>query len=235
MSKPAEPSLIQNKVQLLNANRARRSLDLVVKMSWGLILQICVIIALSLHCSLLAWSIALRTQELHTRPRVLKQRWLEERIGSSFLNVFQTVLTRTVVESSQPPPAEHVLGSKGSYHLQLVRCDLDFPFDQGACSSLAPCTSVIRVLCQTLEPIAFIVHPCLQPLQKMLLLPFPVRQTAHENWPELCRRSRPVPQIMIFVFPAFTLSPFSSIDSILVKSLLTHSSRDSAMITRSSA
>ena len=40
----------------------------------------------------------------------------------------------------------------------------------------------------------------------MLLLPTPVRQTAHGNSSELCRRSRPVSQIMIFVFPAFTLS-----------------------------
>ena len=52
---------------------------------------------------------------------------------------------------------------------------------------------------------------------------------------EFCRRSRPVQQIMIFVFPAFTLSPFFSIASFQVKSLLTHSSSDSAMITRSSA
>ena len=29
---------------------------------------------------------------------------------------------------------------------------------------------------------------------------------AHENSPELCSRSRPVPQIMIVVFPAFTQS-----------------------------
>ena len=69
----------------------------------------------------------------------------------------------------------------------------------------------------------------------MLLLPTPVRQTVHGNSPELCKRSRPVPQIMIFVFPAFTLSPFSSIASFQVKSLLTQSLSDSAMITWSSA
>ena len=51
----------------------------------------------------------------------------------------------------------------------------------------------------------------------------------------LCRRSSPVPQIMIFVFPAITLSPFFSIASFQVKSLLTHSSSDSVMITKSSA
>ena len=65
----------------------------------------------------------------------------------------------------------------------------------------------------------------------MLLLPTPVRQTAHGNLPELCRRSSTIPQIMIFVFPAFTLSPFSSIASFQVKSLLTHSSSDSVMVT----
>ena len=69
----------------------------------------------------------------------------------------------------------------------------------------------------------FLCTQCLQPLQKMLLLPTPVRQTAHGNSPELCRRSSPEPQIMIFVFPAFTLSPFFSIAFFQVKSLLTHS------------
>ena len=93
---------------------------------------------------------------------------------------------------------------------------------QGACSSLATCTSVIRVLCQELEPTAFFTHPVLA--AKMLLLPTTVPQPVQENWPELCRRSRPVPQIMIFFFPAFSLSPFSSIASFQVKSLLTHSS-----------
>ena len=69
----------------------------------------------------------------------------------------------------------------------------------------------------------------------MLLLPTQVWQTAHGNSPELCRRSRPNPHIMIFIFPAFTPSPFSSIASFQVKSLLTHSSSNSVMITRSSA
>ena len=93
------------------------SLDLVVTMSCGLTLQICLIIALSFRCRrwrfgfvngqvLLAWSIARRTQELYTRPRVLKERWREERTGSRFLNFFKAVFTRVVVESSQPPAAE---------------------------------------------------------------------------------------------------------------------------------
>ena len=45
----------------------------------------------------------LRTQEQYIRPRVLKERWLEERTGSSSLNYFQAVFTHAVVESSQPP------------------------------------------------------------------------------------------------------------------------------------
>ena len=85
-------------------------------MSCGLTLQICLIIALSFRCRhwrfgfvngqvSLAWSIALRTQELYTWPCVLKERWREERTGSRSLNFFQAVFTRDVVESSQP----HVL------------------------------------------------------------------------------------------------------------------------------
>ena len=101
-------------------------------MSCGLTLQICLIIALSFHCRRwrfgfvngqvsLAWSITLHTQQLYTRPRVLKERWHEERTGSSSLNFFQAVFTRFVVHShlllracllgskrELPPPACHV-------------------------------------------------------------------------------------------------------------------------------
>ena len=70
-------------------SRTNSSLNLVVTMSCGLTLQICLIIALSFCCRRwwfgfvngqvsLAWSIALRTQELYTRPRLLKERWCEE-------------------------------------------------------------------------------------------------------------------------------------------------------------
>ena len=140
-------------------------------MSCGLTSQICLIIALSFHCRSwrfgfvncqisLAWSIALRTQELYTRPCVLKERWREEKTGSSSLNFFQAVFTRVVVESLQPPAAE----SRSPRYLQLVKSDLDFLLwsaVQGACSSWAPCTSVVRVLCQAHEPTAFLVHPVL--------------------------------------------------------------------------
>ena len=93
-------------------SHASSSVDLMLAVSCGLTLQICVIIALSFRCRCwrlgvvngqvsLAWSIALRTQELYTRPHVLKERWWEERTGISSLN-FQAVFTRVVIESSQP-------------------------------------------------------------------------------------------------------------------------------------
>ena len=46
----------------------------------------------------------------HTRTRscVLKERWLEERTGSSSFNFFQTVFTHVVVESSQPLAAKRM-------------------------------------------------------------------------------------------------------------------------------
>ena len=100
-------------------SRASSSLDLVVTVSCGLTLQICLIIALSFRCRLwrfgfvsgqvpLAWNIVLRIQKLYTRLRVLKERWHEERTGSRSLNFFQAVFTRVVVESSQPPAAESI-------------------------------------------------------------------------------------------------------------------------------
>ena len=100
-------------------SRASSLVDLMVAVSCGLTLQISLIIALSFRCRcwrlgfvsgqvLLAWSIALRTQELYTRPRVLKERWREERTGFSSLklNFFQPVFRCVVVENSQPPAAE---------------------------------------------------------------------------------------------------------------------------------
>ena len=116
MSIPVEPSLFQY-VQSSMPSRASSSVDLMVAVSCGLTLQICLIIALSFRCRRkrqdfvtdqvsLAWSIALCTHELYTRPRVLKERWREERTGFSSLNFFQAVFTRVVVESSQPPAAK---------------------------------------------------------------------------------------------------------------------------------
>ena len=102
------------------------SLDLM--MSCGLTLQICLIIALSFCCRhwrfgfvngqvSLAWCIAHRTQELYTRPHLLKERWWEERTGSSSLNFFQVVFARDVVESSQLLAAERGLQFPGIVYI----------------------------------------------------------------------------------------------------------------------
>ena len=96
-------------------SRASSSLDLVVTMSCGLTLQICLIIAMSFRCRCwrfdfvngqVSQGIALHTQELYTRHHVLRERWWEKRTGSSSLNFFQAVFTHVVVESSQPLAAQ---------------------------------------------------------------------------------------------------------------------------------
>ena len=83
---------------------ASSSVDLMVAVSCGLTLHLSdhysVISLQTLRLGIvhgqvsLAWSIALRTQELYTRPRVLKERLPEERTGISSLNFFQAVFTR---------------------------------------------------------------------------------------------------------------------------------------------
>ena len=88
------------------------SLDLVVTMSCGLTLHICLIIAPSIRCRhwrfgfvngqvLQAWSIA-----LYTHPYVLKKSWREKSTSSNSLNFFQVVFTCVVFQSSQPSAAE---------------------------------------------------------------------------------------------------------------------------------
>ena len=162
-------------------------------MSCSLTLQICLIIALSFHCRhwrfgfvisqvSLAWSNALHTQELYMGSRVLKERWREERTGSSSMNFFQAVFTPVVVESSQPLAAESMSQvAKGSYHLQRVRSDglpsvVCLPRGMQFTGTVRICN---RSFVNGLSPLHFLFTSCLQPFQKMLLLPTPVRQTAH--------------------------------------------------------
>ena len=117
LTAPLEPSTCPYHQSLLSFRMRSRSsvpsntstsLDLVVTMSCSLTLQICLIIALSFRCRCwrfgfvngqvsLACSIGFCTQELYTQPRVLKERWREERTGSRSLNFFQAVFTRVVV------------------------------------------------------------------------------------------------------------------------------------------
>ena len=213
-------------------SHASSSVDLMVAVSRSFTLHICLFIALPFCCRCwrlsfvndqvsLAQSIALCTQELYIWPRVLKERWREERTGTSSLNFFQVVFTCVVVESSQPPACRAQIG------LPSVVCHLrgvQFP-GMGI--------PVIRVLCQALEPNAFLVHPVFTVFAEDAVAAH--SSVTNSAWELVCKRSRPVPQIMIFVFSAFTLSPFSFIASFQFKSFPTHSSSNSAMITRSSA
>ena len=117
MSIPAEPSLLQNEVQILNA-KPRKLLtgsggENVLRLDIADLSDHCPVISLqTLEVWLcqgqvsLAWSIALRTRELYKQPHILKERWREERTGSSSLNFFQAVFTGVVVKSSQPLAAE---------------------------------------------------------------------------------------------------------------------------------
>ena len=100
-------------------SRVSSSMDLMVAESYGLTLQICLIIALSFRCrrwrqgfvtgqDSLAWSIALRTHVLYTRPRVLKERCREERTGFSSLTSSRRF--------------SHVLWLKGHNHRLLRAC-----------------------------------------------------------------------------------------------------------------
>ena len=116
MSIPSESSLLQNEVQILNAKLHKLLIgpggDNVLWPDIADLSDHCPVISLqTLEVRLcqwpsLAWSIMLRTQELYTRPRVLKERWCEEKTGSRSLNFFQAVFTHVVVESSQPLAAE---------------------------------------------------------------------------------------------------------------------------------
>ena len=78
VSIPAEPSLLQEEVQVLMPSCASSSVDLMVAVSCGFTLQICLIIALSYCCRhwrlgfvngqvSLTWSIGPCTQELYTQ------------------------------------------------------------------------------------------------------------------------------------------------------------------------
>ena len=110
MSIPVEPSLLQNEVR-----SSMPSCAAVAHWTWWwqclVAWQICLIIALSFCCwqfgfvngqVSLAWSFALCTQELCTRPHALKERWREERTGSRSLNFFWVAKEATTSRLSGP-------------------------------------------------------------------------------------------------------------------------------------
>ena len=152
-------------------NRASSSLDLVVTMSCSLALQICLIIALSFRCSTggLALSMAksqwhgvLRSAHKSCTHSLLKERWLEERTGSSPFNFFQSVFTCVVVESSQPPAAESM---SPRYQNKATTSNLSGPTWTSFCGlpskSLAVPWHRQFPVVRVLEPTAFLEHPVL--------------------------------------------------------------------------
>ena len=102
----------------LMASRTSTSLNLMVTMTCGLTLQICLIIALSFRCRRWRFGFvngqvsldgALRSaHELYKRPCILEERWREKKTWSSLLSLFRAVYTHVVAESSQQPAAESV-------------------------------------------------------------------------------------------------------------------------------
>ena len=82
---------------------------------------------------------------------------------------------------------------------------------QRAGISHALCTPIIRIWCQSLKPTAFLnlMHPKFAAIAVDAVVAYSC-MTVHGYSSELCKGSRPVPQIMIFVFPALTLNLFFS-------------------------
>ena len=155
------------------------SVDLMVAVSCGLTLQICLIIALSFRCRRwrlrfvndqvsLAWSTALCTQESNRQQPILKGRWREQRICISSLNFFQAVFTH-----------KHVLWLKVHNHRLLRAClpGSKRKLPPPACQARLELPSVVCCLrgvkfpgtvytcyqgpLRTLEPTAFLMHPVL--------------------------------------------------------------------------
>ena len=103
MSIPAEPSLLQNEVQILNAKPHKKLIrsdgDSVLQLDIADLSDHCPVISLhTLEVWLCQWLSLTGMEhctphtELYTWPCVLKKRSREERSGSSSLNFFQAVL-----------------------------------------------------------------------------------------------------------------------------------------------
>ena len=90
MSIPAESSLLQNDIQIVKWLIGPGG-DSVLQLDIADLSDRCPVILLqTLEVWLFQWP-SLCTQELYMRPRALKERWWEERTGSSSLNFFQAV------------------------------------------------------------------------------------------------------------------------------------------------
>ena len=107
---------------------ASSSLDLMVTMSWGLTLQICLITALSFSCrrwrfgfvngQVSHWHGALCSSHSH----VLKGRWKEESTGSSSLSFFQAIKKTCLYNFDPLKPHFYTvkLGFAGVYIIFLI-------------------------------------------------------------------------------------------------------------------
>ena len=137
LTAPLECSMCPNQRILLFKMRSRyssssfasSSLDLTVATSSSLILQICLIMALSDHGPVIALQVRLGqwpsfTGMEHGAPhsravymaKGLVRAGRDVRTGSRSLNLFQAVFKQVVTVISQPPPAESI----NSYSLKLV-------------------------------------------------------------------------------------------------------------------
>ena len=148
---PNQRSLLSLKMRsrFSSSSFASNSLDLTLATSSGLILQICLIMALSLRCKRCRFFL------------VSGQVWLA---GQFLPGCFHTCSDRYFTASTSRKHVDQV--AEGSYHLQS---DLDFilwPAINRASISHALCTPIIRIWCQSLySPLHFLSTQNLQPLQ----------------------------------------------------------------------
>ena len=117
MSIPAEPCLLQNKIQILNPKPCKQLIgpggDNVLRPDTADLSVHCPVIPLqTLEVWLCQWPsltgmehCAPHTRTVHTAMCLVRE-VAEVRIGSSSLNFFQVVFTHVVVENLQPPAAE---------------------------------------------------------------------------------------------------------------------------------
>ena len=121
---PNQQSLLSLKIRSrsLRSSFASSSLDLAVATSSGLILQNCLIMALSFHCKhKFPWHGAWRcTHKGCSHGHGLR----DVGTGSSSLNFFQAVFTLVVTASSQPPPVE---STSSSYQKEATTSSLPGP------------------------------------------------------------------------------------------------------------
>ena len=112
--------------------------------------------------------------------------------------------------------------AEGSYHFQFIRSHLNFTLQ--SVSSPSPCTHIIKNTCQSLESAAILMQQLFEAIAVDAVVDRQHMGT-HLN----------IMQEVMVCSAAFTLKPLLLEASFHIKSLLTHSSSVTAMMTRSSA